>query len=64
MRFYLDLTGDVSCILTDASFDEVKIGLPVEFTFRKSYGETLPEYIWKVRQPRISEGEGGRDGEH
>jgi 3-hydroxy-3-methylglutaryl CoA synthase len=47
--------GRVFCILTDASFDEVKIGLPVEFTFRRSYGETLPEYIWKVRQPRISE---------
>jgi 3-hydroxy-3-methylglutaryl CoA synthase len=46
--------GRVFCILTDASFDEIKIGLPVEFTFRRSYGETLPEYIWKVRQPRIS----------
>jgi len=47
--------GRVFCILTDASADEVKIGLPVECTFRKSYGEVLPEYIWKIRSMRISE---------
>jgi hydroxymethylglutaryl-CoA synthase len=46
--------GRVFCILTDASSDDVKIGMPVEFTFRKSYGEILPEYIWKVRPMRIS----------
>lgn len=47
--------GRVFCILTDSSVHEVKIGLPVEFTFRKSYGEVLPEYIWKIRPIRISE---------
>ncbi len=47
--------GRVFCILADASLDEVKIGLPVEFTFRKSYQEIIPEYIWKARAIRISE---------
>jgi 3-hydroxy-3-methylglutaryl CoA synthase len=47
--------GRVFCILTDASSDSVKIGMPVEFTFRKSYGEILPEYLWKVRPIRIPE---------
>jgi uncharacterized OB-fold protein len=47
--------GRVFCILTDAAFDDVKIGMPVEFTFRKGYGDILPEYIWKTRQIRISE---------
>jgi len=41
--------GRVFCILTDASMKEVKIGLPVAFTFRKSYGQAMPEYIWKIR---------------
>ncbi|HBE45562.1 MAG TPA: 3-hydroxy-3-methylglutaryl CoA synthase [Deltaproteobacteria bacterium] len=41
--------GRVFCILTDASAEEVRVGLRVVFTFRKSYGEILPEYIWKVR---------------
>jgi hydroxymethylglutaryl-CoA synthase len=41
--------GRVFCILTDASAKEAKVGLRVAFTFRKSYGEILPEYIWKVR---------------
>jgi 3-hydroxy-3-methylglutaryl CoA synthase len=46
--------GRVFCILTDTSSNDVKVGLPVEFTFRKSYGEILPEYIWKIRPMRIS----------
>jgi len=47
--------GRVFCILTDASSNDVKIGMPVEFTLRKSYGEILPEYLWKVRPIRIPE---------
>ena len=47
--------GRVFCILTDASSDDVKIGMPVEFNLRKSYGDALPEYIWKTRPIRISE---------
>jgi hydroxymethylglutaryl-CoA synthase len=47
--------GRVFCILTDASFADVKIGMSVEFTLRKSYGEILPEYIWKTRPIRINE---------
>lgn len=41
--------GRVFCILCDSSQDEVKVGLPVEFTLRKSYGQGIPEYIWKIR---------------
>jgi uncharacterized OB-fold protein len=47
--------GRVFCLLTDASSDEVRIGLPVEFNLRKSYQEIIPEYIWKVRPIRINE---------
>jgi hydroxymethylglutaryl-CoA synthase len=47
--------GRVFCILTDTSSNDVRIGMPVEFTFRKSYGEILPEYLWKVRPIRITE---------
>jgi len=47
--------GRVFCILTDTSSNDVKVGMPVEFTFRKSYGEILPEYIWKIRPIRIIE---------
>ena len=47
--------GRVFCILTDAAFDDVKIGMPVEFTLRKGYGDVLPEYIWKMRPIRISQ---------
>ena len=47
--------GRVFCLLTDASSDEVRIGLPVEFNLRKSYQEIIPEYIWKVRPVRINE---------
>jgi hydroxymethylglutaryl-CoA synthase len=47
--------GRAFCILTDASAQEVRVGLPVEFTLRKSYQETLPEYFWKVRPIRINE---------
>jgi len=46
--------GRVFCILTDASFDDVRIGMPVEFTLRKGYGDVLPEYIWKTRPIRIN----------
>jgi len=45
--------GRVFCILTDASPDEASVGLPVEFSFRKSYQEIIPEYIWKARPIRI-----------
>ena len=47
--------GRVFCILTDASFSDVNIGMSVEFTFRKSYGEILPEYIWKTRPVRMNQ---------
>jgi hydroxymethylglutaryl-CoA synthase len=47
--------GRAFCILTDASAQEIRIGLPVEFSFRKSYQEIIPEYFWKVRPVRINE---------
>ncbi len=46
--------GRVFCILCDSSQDEVKVGLPVQFTLRKSYGQGIPEYIWKIR-PAMAE---------
>lgn len=45
--------GRAFCILTDASPDEASVGLSVEFSFRKSYQEIIPEYIWKARPIRI-----------
>jgi len=51
----IDGGGRAFCILTDASAHEVRVGLPVEFSFRKSYQEILPEYFWKVRPIRINE---------
>ena len=47
--------GRAFCIVTDTSPDDVSIGLPVDFSFRKSYQEILPEYIWKARPIRINE---------
>ena len=47
--------GRAFCILTDTSPDDVAIGLPVAFSFRKSYQEIIPEYIWKACSIRISE---------
>jgi hydroxymethylglutaryl-CoA synthase len=47
--------GRAFCLLTDASPDEAGIGLPVEFSFRKSYQDIIPEYIWKARPIRIRE---------
>jgi hydroxymethylglutaryl-CoA synthase len=47
--------GRAFCILTDASAEEIRVGLPVEFSFRKSYQEIIPEYFWKVRPIRINE---------
>jgi hydroxymethylglutaryl-CoA synthase len=47
--------GRAFCLLTDASSDEARIGLPVEFSFRKSYQDIIPEYIWKATPIRITE---------
>jgi len=47
--------GRAFCLLTDASPDEAGIGLPVEFSFRRSYQDIIPEYIWKARPIRIRE---------
>lgn len=47
--------GRAFCILTDASPDEASIGLPVEFSLRKSYQAIIPEYIWKARPIRMRE---------
>ena len=46
--------GRAFCILTDASPEEVRVGLPVEFSLRKSYQEIIPEYFWKARPVRIN----------
>jgi len=46
--------GRAFCILADASPEEVRVGLPVEFSFRKSYQEVIPEYFWKARPVRIN----------
>jgi hydroxymethylglutaryl-CoA synthase len=47
--------GRAFCLLTDASPDEASIGLPVEFSLRRSYQDIIPEYIWKTRPIRIKE---------
>ena len=47
--------GRAFCILTDASPDEASIGLPVEFSLRRSYQAIIPEYIWKARPIRMRE---------
>jgi hydroxymethylglutaryl-CoA synthase len=41
--------GRVFCIITDISAQEMNVGLPVKFVLRKSYGQVIPEYIWKAR---------------
>ena len=45
--------GRVFCIITDTTAKDMSVGLPVEFVLRKSYGQTIPEYIWKVRPIQI-----------
>ena len=44
--------GRLFCIITDTTAKEMSVGLPVEFVLRKSYGQTIPEYIWKARPAR------------
>ena len=41
--------GRVFCILCDADQNEAKVGLPVEFTLRRGYSQTAPDYIWKAK---------------
>jgi hydroxymethylglutaryl-CoA synthase len=47
--------GRAFCILTDASPEDARVGLPVEFSFRKSYQDIIPEYIWKARPVRFAD---------
>ncbi|HOE17040.1 MAG TPA: zinc ribbon domain-containing protein [Syntrophorhabdaceae bacterium] len=41
--------GRVFCILCDASQEEAKVGMPVEFTLRRGYSQAPPDYIWKAK---------------
>jgi 3-hydroxy-3-methylglutaryl CoA synthase len=41
--------GRVFCLLCDASQEEAKVGLPVEFTLRRGYSQAVPDYIWKAK---------------
>ena len=45
-----DEGGRLICELTDYDLDEVKIGMPVEMTFRKMYqGKGIVNYFWKAK---------------
>lgn len=42
--------GRIFCQVTDVSPQDMKIGLPVELTFRKLHdGQNIPNYFWKAR---------------
>ena len=45
--------GRLVCELTDVAADEVRVGLPVEMTFRRTHTtDGIHNYFWKAR-PRI-----------
>jgi uncharacterized OB-fold protein len=45
-----DEGGRLICELTDYELDKVKIGMPVEMTFRKMYrGQGIINYFWKAK---------------
>ena len=42
--------GRLTCELTDCDLDQVKIGMPVEMTFRKLFqGKGIVNYFWKAK---------------
>jgi 3-hydroxy-3-methylglutaryl CoA synthase/uncharacterized OB-fold protein len=42
--------GRLICELTDYELDKVRVGVPVEMTFRKMYqGRTIVNYFWKAK---------------
>ncbi|MEJ2715798.1 MAG: zinc ribbon domain-containing protein [Deltaproteobacteria bacterium] len=47
--------GRIDCSMTDwTSLDDVKIGMPLEMTFRKLYvRDGIHQYLWKSAPPRI-----------
>ncbi len=46
----------VYCMMTDCQPAEVRVGLPVEFTFRRIYeGANFQNYFWKCRPVRKEE---------
>ncbi|MBM3149057.1 MAG: hydroxymethylglutaryl-CoA synthase family protein [Chloroflexi bacterium] len=43
----------IYCMMTDCAPNEIKIGMPVEMTFRRIYeGASMYNYFWKCRPPR------------
>ena len=51
LRFY--------CMMTDCVPSEVRVGMPVELTFRRIYeGAGFHNYFWKCRPMRVG-GDGG-----
>jgi 3-hydroxy-3-methylglutaryl CoA synthase len=45
-----DEGGRLICELTDYDLDQIRIGMPVEMTFRKmSHGEGIRNYFWKAK---------------
>lgn len=61
VRVFIELEGGVriKSQLTDCNPDQVKIGMPLEPTFRRFFpGGDVPAYSWKFRPIREEEGQG------
>jgi uncharacterized OB-fold protein len=46
--------GRMVCFMTDRDIGEIKIGMPLEMSFRKLFtAEGIHNYFWKCMPPRV-----------